>query len=89
MLRRYSEALPPLRECVSRAPDFRSGHLWLAAACAQLGLSDEARAQVAEVLRIQPSYTIEGTQTRLIPFKNPHDSEHYLSDLRKAGLPER
>ena len=89
MVGRYAEALPPLRECVSRAPDFRSGHLWLAAACAQLGLLDEARVQVAEVLRIQPNYTIEGTQTHLNAFKNAHDAEHYLDGLRKAGLPGR
>jgi adenylate cyclase len=89
VLRRYSEALPHLRECVSRVPDFRGGHLWLAANYAQLGLLYEARARVAEVLRIQPSCTIEGTLTHLTPFKNVHDSEHYLDGLRKAGLPER
>jgi adenylate cyclase len=89
VLRRYSEALPHLRECASRAPDFRAGHLWLAATYAQLGLLDEARAHVAEALRIQPSCKIEGTLTHLTPFKNVRDSKHYLDGLRKAGLPER
>jgi adenylate cyclase len=89
MLGRYAEALLPLRECVSRAPDFRSGHLWLAAACAKLGLLDEAKVQAGEVLRIQPNYTIEGTQMHLNAFKNVRDWEHYFDGLRKAGLPER
>jgi adenylate cyclase len=89
LLGRYAEALPPLRECVSRAPNFRGGHLWLAATCAQLGLLDEARMQAAEALRIQPNYTIEGTRTHLDIFKNLHDAEHYYDGLRKAGLPER
>ncbi len=89
MLRRYSEALPPLRECVARTPNFRAGHVWLAAACAQLGLRDEARAQVAEVLRIQPSYTIEGAQMPFNVFKKVEDAEHYYEGMRKAGLPVR
>jgi adenylate cyclase len=89
ILRRYLDAISPLHESVSRAPNFRSGHVWLAAAYAQLGLSDEARVQVAKVLRIQPSYTIEGTAMRLNAFKNAPDTEHYLDGLRKAGLPER
>jgi adenylate cyclase len=37
MLKEYSKALPPLRECVSRAPNFRVGRAWLAATYAQLG----------------------------------------------------
>ena len=41
-----------------------------------------------EVLRIEPEYTIEGTQARLTPFKRPEDAEHFFDGLRKAGLPE-
>src|SRR5262245_19166840 len=89
MLKEYSEALPPLRECTSRAPDMSLGHVWLAASLAQLGQLDEARAEAAEVLRIDPKYTIDGTQRRLALFKRPEDAEHLLYGLRKAGLPER
>ena len=89
MLKEYSEALPPLRECTSRAPDMSLGHVWLAANLAQLGQLDEARAEAAEVLRLDPKYTIDGTQRRLALFKRPEDVEHFLDGLRKAGLPER
>jgi adenylate cyclase len=90
MLRRYSEAVPPLRESLSRAPNHRAGHLWLAATYAQLGLLGEARAQAAEVLRIWPNYTIECSQTQLSGvFKDAQDSEHLLDGFRRAGLPER
>ncbi len=89
MLKRYSEAIPPLRECVSRAPNLRSGHQWLAATYAQLGQLDNARAEAAEVIRVLPNYTIEGTQTQLSVFKNAQDTEHFFDGLRKAGLPER
>jgi adenylate cyclase len=89
MLKEYSHALSPLRECTSRAPDMRQGHIWLAANLAQLGHLDEARAEAAEVLRIDPKYTIDGTQRRLALFKRPEDVEHLFDGLRKAGLPER
>jgi adenylate cyclase len=89
MLKEYSEALPPLRECTSRAPDMSFGHVWLAASLAQLGQLDEAHAEAAEVMRIDPNYTIDGTQRRLARFKRPEDAEHFFDGLRKAGLPER
>ena len=89
VLKEYSEALPPLREFASRAPDMKQGHVWLAADLAQLGQLDEARAEAAEVLRIDPKYTIDGTQRRSSLFKRPEDAEHLFDGLRKAGLPER
>jgi len=88
MLKQYSEALPQLRECTSRAPNLRSGRVWLAANLAQLGRLDEARAEAAEVLRIEPKYTIDGTERRLFLHK-PEHAEHLFDGLRKAGLPER
>jgi adenylate cyclase len=89
MLKEYSQALPSLRECVSRAPDMRHGHVWLAANLAQLGQLDAAHAEAAEVLRIDPKFTIDGTEGRLALFKRPEDTEHLFDGLRKAGLPER
>ena len=89
MLKQYSEALPLLRECVSRAPNLRGGHTWLAAIYAQLGNIEQARAEAAEVLRIEPKWTIGTQATRMSPFKRTQDAEHYFDGLRKAGLPER
>jgi adenylate cyclase len=89
MLKAHAEALPPLRECVTRAPDLRGGHLWLAAAYAQLGRLEEARVEAAEALRIDPTWTIKGTNERLFPFKCPEHREHLFEGLRKAGLPDQ
>jgi adenylate cyclase len=89
MLKEYMEALPPLREWASRAPGVREGHAWLAATLAQLGRLDEAHAEAAEVLRIDPKFTIDGTQRRVALFKRPEDAEYLFDGLRKAGLPER
>jgi adenylate cyclase len=87
MLGQYAKAVPPLSECAARAPNLRSGHTWLAAAYAQLGQMDRAGAEAVEVLRIQPSYTIDGIQRQRSYFKRPQDTEHLCDGLRKAGLP--
>ena len=89
VLKQYSQALPVLRECVSRAPDLRAGHCWLAATYAQLGNIEKARAEAAEALRIEPKGTIAGAGMQCSASSAPEDAEHYLDGLRKAGLPER
>jgi adenylate cyclase len=87
MLGRYGEAVRLLRECASRLPNLQWPHLWLAAACAQAGQPEEARREAAEVLRINPGFTIE-SWNRLNVFRDPRDAEHRIDGLRKAGLPE-
>jgi adenylate cyclase len=88
MLKKYAEALPPLRECVSRAPYLLSGRTWLAATYAQLGRADEASNEAVEVLRIAPNWTINGVERRRVAFRLSKDFEQYADGLRKAGLPE-
>jgi len=72
-----------------RVPNMRQGHVFLAANLAQLGQLDEAHAEAAEILRIDPKYTIDGTQRQLALFKRSEDVEHFLDGLREAGLPEK
>ena len=88
MLKQYAQALVLLRDCASRSPKLRSGHLWLAATYARLGHLKEAQAAVAEVLRLVPNFTIGGTARSITAFKNPEDEQHFFDGLRKAGLPE-
>jgi adenylate cyclase len=89
MLNRYGEAVRWLRECTSCLPNIQTPHLWLAAAYAQLGQLEEARAEAAEVLRINPGFTIEEYKRyNFMVYKDPKDAEHRLDGLRKAGLPE-
>ena len=87
MLKRYREAVRLLRECASRLPNLQWPHLWLAAAYAQSGQLEEARKEVAEVLRVNPGFTI-GSWKRLAVYKDPKDAEHHIDGSRKAGLPE-
>jgi adenylate cyclase len=87
MLQRYGEAVRLFRECASRLPNQQWPYAMLASAYAQSGQLEEARAEAAEVLRINPGFTIESWK-RLAVFKDPKDVEHRLDGLRKAGLPE-
>jgi adenylate cyclase len=58
-LEHYGEAVRLLRECTSRMPDGQWPHAWLAAGYAQLEKLEEAGAEAAELLRINPAFTIE------------------------------
>jgi adenylate cyclase len=83
-LKSYGEAVRLLRECTLRVPNSQWPHTWLAA---QLGRLEEARAEAAEVLRINPAFTIESWKHQVF-FRAPKDAEHLIDGLRKAGLPE-
>jgi adenylate cyclase len=48
---------------------------------------DDAHAEAAEVLRVNPNYTI-GKQRQVSVMKRVDDLEHLVDGLRKAGLPE-
>jgi adenylate cyclase len=87
MLKRYGEAMRWYREGASRLPSLQWPRFGLAAAYAQSGQLEEARAEAARVLRINPGFTIESWK-RIAVYKDPEDLEHRIDGLRKAGLPE-
>jgi adenylate cyclase len=87
LLKHYGEAARLFRECVSRLPNGQWYHVALACAYAQSGQLDEARAAAAQVLRINPHFTIESWKRRSV-HKDPKDAEHFFDGMRKAGLPE-
>jgi adenylate cyclase len=87
MVKRYRDAVRLFQECASCLPGRQTTHHWLASAYAQLGQLEEARAEAAVVLRINPGFTIDQWK-RLDVHKNPEDTEHRIEGMRKAGLPE-
>jgi adenylate cyclase len=88
MLKQYPQALASLRECLVRAPNYRSVHLWLAATHVQLGQLEEAATEAAEVLRLDPRFTINGSARLMLTYRYEHDAEAVFDALRRAGLPE-
>jgi adenylate cyclase len=79
------EAIAPLQQYLSRYPNFLGAHLNLAAAYSELGKEAEARTEAAEVLRINPNFSLEVHRQRA-PIKNPALLERHIAALRKAGL---
>jgi adenylate cyclase len=66
-------------------PNFLPAHLYLAAIYSELGREAEARAEGAEVVRLNPPFSIEVLRQRL-PYKDPAIVERHIAALRKAGL---
>jgi adenylate cyclase len=85
LVRRYAEALVPLQQFLTRYPDILGAHLALAAVYSELGKEAEARAEAAEVLRINPKFSLDVHKER-VPIKDPATLERHLAALRKAGL---
>ncbi len=85
MAGRYAEARALLQRFLSRYPNILSVHLTLAAVYSELGQAAEARAEAAEVLRLNPNFSLEVHRQRM-PIKDPAVLERHLAALRKAGL---
>ncbi len=79
---RTDEAIAKHRECLAANPDFFGAHMQLAAIHAQLGEMNQARAALAELMRLRPDFCIAR-----IP-RVPSGREALVENLRKAGLRE-
>ena len=74
-----------MKQFLSHYPSILGAHLTLAAVYSELGRETEARAERAEVLRINPQFSLEVHKQRA-PIEDPAALEHHLVDLRKTGL---
>jgi adenylate cyclase len=82
---RYEEARALLQRYISRYPHILHVHLMLATVYSELSQDAEARAEAAEVLRINPKFSLEVHKQRM-PIKDPAVLERHIAALRKAGL---
>jgi tetratricopeptide (TPR) repeat protein len=82
---RPEEALAPLKQYSARYPNILGAHLTLAAVYSELGKATEARTEAAEVLRLNPNFSLEVHKERE-PIKDPATLERHIAALRKAGL---
>jgi len=83
--RRYEEAVAVCRQVIQLEPDYIYPHLTLAATFAEMEKMEEARAEVSEVLRINPKYTVR-LVPRSFPWKDQVEIDQLIDSLRKAGL---
>ena len=79
--------LPPINGPSAAVPTSFFAHLLLAAAYAQLGRMEEAKAEAAEALRMSPGFSVQRIAQRT-PLKDPAVLARLVDGMRKAGLPE-
>ena len=79
------EAIAPLKQFLTRYPNI----LWrppnTGSSLQRARRETEARAEAAEVLRINPKFSLEIHKERA-PIKDPTMLERHITALRKAGL---
>lgn len=82
---RTEEAIAALKQSRNGSPADLDAHLFLAAVYSEIGRDAEARAAAAEVLRINPAWSLAVWKQR-VPYRDPAMSERVFIALRKAGL---
>jgi len=85
MAGRFEEAVSEYKKSLQRAPDNFFAHLGLTGTYSMMGREKEARAEAAEVLRINPKFSVESFAKRLT-YKNQSVADKFIDALRKAGL---
>ena len=83
----YEKAITALKRGAERNPNYPAFPLFIAASYAMLGREEEAGAAAAEVLRINPRFTLKAFAAH-VPYRNNADLDRDLAAFRKAGLPE-
>jgi TolB-like protein/class 3 adenylate cyclase/Tfp pilus assembly protein PilF len=83
--RRYEDAVAVCRQSLQREPNDVLAHLTLAATFVEMEKMEEARAEIAEVLRIDPKYNAK-LIPRSFPWKDQAEIDRLINSLRKAGL---
>jgi TolB-like protein len=84
MARRYEESIRAGKRALVFAPQANIARKYVATSLAQLGRTDEARAEIAELLKHQPGASLAVFEQT--PFRHKWMKELHMEGLRKAGL---
>ncbi len=82
---RYEEAIAQLKKAIEREPRDVMSYIVLVATYNMAGREKEGRAAAAEVLKINPKFSLESF-AKIQPYKDPATKERLIDSLRKAGL---
>lgn len=80
-------AIKMLQEGAEINPEFQQIRVWLTAAYVSAGLMEEAEWEVAEILIINPDFSLTSVES-FFPFHDPLYRDRFIADLKKAGLPD-
>ena len=87
-VRNYEKAIAAYDQALSHDPRVfyrRLAHLGLAASYSELDRPEEAKGEIAQVLKLNPQFSLERMRQRW-PYQEEADLERVLAALRKAGL---
>ena len=80
----YEKAIEVSKKALESEPNAQIPYITLAISYIRLGREEEARAAAAEILRINPKFSVS-RYAKVIPFTQPL-VDRIVEDLRKAGL---
>jgi tetratricopeptide (TPR) repeat protein len=80
----YEKAIEAAKKALQREPNTQFPYIHTAISYIRLGREEEARAAAAEVLRINPKFSLE-RYAQILPFIQPI-ADRVVEDLRRAGL---
>jgi adenylate cyclase len=83
----YEKAITWCEKAIRQKPNSLLAHVFMTQVYSWSGRDEDARAQAAEVLRINPKFSLKKWEKK-VTYKKETDREKILSALRKAGLPE-
>ncbi|MEJ2092358.1 MAG: tetratricopeptide repeat protein [Syntrophobacterales bacterium] len=81
----YEEAITWCEKAVRQEPNDLLAHIIMTVVYSWSGREEKARAEAAEVLRIQPKFSLEKFGKKL-SYKKEEGRERFINALRKAGL---
>jgi len=80
----YEKAIEECKKALQREPNSQFPYIHMAISYIRLGREEEARAAAAEILKINPKFSLE-RYAKMLPFTQPV-ADRIVEDLRKAGL---
>jgi TolB-like protein/Tfp pilus assembly protein PilF len=85
---RLEEAVASYKKAIERSPNYFWAHAMLAVVYSQMGKDKEAQAAAAEVMRINPKFSLEWV-AKVSTIRDSSKLKELLNTMRKAGLPDK
>jgi adenylate cyclase len=80
----YEKAIEASKKALQREPNTHFPYIHMVISYIRLGLKEEAQAAAAQILTIDPEFSLE-RYAKMLPFPQPV-ADRVVEDLRKAGL---
>ena len=85
---RSDDAVSAYKKALQREPNNFFAHLNLAATYSMLGREKEAQAEAANVLRLNPKFTLDYL-AKVSAYKDRTETDRVINALRKIGMPDK